>query len=777
MKTRDFINISKTTKIMKTGGTMNFLKRAGAILMLVAVFASSCNKYADDFKQINTKLDALAAQVAGVTQLTTDNAALKAQITALQTAVAALPTTASVTALQTSLAGVTTTINTINTNLNNLATSFATTGATKADVTAVITSLTTQLATLQAQLTADNGAQTTALTAAISSLQTSINTLQTGLDSLTGTAATQASVAALQTQLAAAQVSLNTLLANSNMYNGDVTITSGPELTFWAKKIAQLGMINGNLTINTTLLANNLDSVNYVVKNISAVIGTQGAVKNSVTVTSTSTTTVLDLSHLVSVAGDYTVTGVVINDSNLSSVGGNVLLNYDGSYTYPNLTTVTGNLTLTAVAKTSTKSGTTSISLPNVVVNGSVFDGVNVAGVLSYPVATSIALSGGVTSLTAAKATSIVLGSTAYPSGLTVQAPTAAAVVNLSAATSAAGAVSVTTGNGGSVLFANLASAAGGVTVNTGTSGTVDFTALVTAAGGVNLTGPATVTFPALGSGAVTSDATTVSMAMHNAAIAPVLSKVTTLTMGAIANPFTLANYPTLVTANITGKTITTNPMPSGAMGSLAATSANTALTTVSAAGTLEVLSLSDCSALTSLTTAGVINTFNLNNCDALVGATLAHTHYVGGTGSVVSVTGNLKLASLTTSTDMMASLTVTGNAALASANFASYVTKTVSGNPTITINTNKLAFTYTNAQAATITTPYVETVITSAALSSLKAYVALYSAPVLSLNLDYIGSTATTLSSKMSADSSHTPAFAAPATGITTKAELALVQ
>ena len=75
---------------MKTGGTMNFLKRAGAILMVVAIFASSCNKYADDFKQLNTKLDAVASSVAGLTQLATDVAATKASVTALQTSVAGL---------------------------------------------------------------------------------------------------------------------------------------------------------------------------------------------------------------------------------------------------------------------------------------------------------------------------------------------------------------------------------------------------------------------------------------------------------------------------------------------------------------------------------------------------------------------------------------------------------------------------------------------------------------------------------------------------------------
>jgi len=786
---------------MKTGGTMNFLKRAGAILMLVAVFASSCNKYADDFKQINTKLDALAAAVAGVSTLTADNAALKAQVTALQTAVAALPTAASVTALQTGLASVTTTIGTINTNLSNLATSFATTGATKADVTAVITSMTTQLATLKAQLVTDNGTQTATLNASIAALQTSINALQTSLGTLSGTAATQASVDALKVQLAAAQVSLATLLANSNMFSGDVVISTDVEMTFWAKKIAQLGMINGNLTINTTnISAAKLDSLNLVVKNIGAIIGSQGLIKNSVNVISTSTSTLLDLSRLVSVAGDYTVSGVKVNDSNLSSVGGNFSVNYAGPYAYPNLTSVIGKLTLTRLA--------TSISLPNVVVSGGVFDGIsNGAGVLVYPEATSIILSGGVTSLTAAVATQITLGATDYLSGLIVSAPTAAAVVDLSAATkatgavsvttgnggtvlftnlaSAAGAVSVTTGDGGTVLFTNLASAAGGVTVNTGTSGTVDFSKLATADGGISLTGPASVTFPLMTSGLLTSNATTVVLTKHDGVSAPVLAAVTDLTIGGLdVAGFNLANYnSTLLTASITAKSTSTVASVTS--------STNTKLTSLALVGPMVGAVVDDQQKLTALTTSGVINSLVINSCDIITGVTLANTHLVGGTGSVLIVTNNPQLTSLKSSTDYPATITVTGNALLTSLDLSSYVTKLLAASSaltTITINTNKLSGNYTNAVAITPTTPYVPTTITSADLTKLKAFVATYPATappalVMAVDLDLVtlagGTTTATLSSRMGADFATSPAFAAGAStkGIQTKAEMALVQ
>lgn len=810
---------------MKTGGTLNFLKRAGAMFLLIAVFASSCNKYADDFKQLNTKLDALAAQVAGVTQLSTDMTAVKASLTAIQTAVAALPQTSAITGLSTSLTTLTNNLAALATKVDNINTTLTSVANAGTATKAVVDQLTKDLAALNTKVTNDDKAiadqltalttgqgtltagqtaikdQLTALQTANTALKDQLTQVQTALAGLaqtgSGSDATALTIRGLQLMLQAQKLELDQLLANSNMYNGDVVITSGPELTFWTKKVAQLGMINGNLVVKTANLASNLDSVNFVTKNIAAVIGTQGTVKNSVTIVSTSTTTVLDLSHLVSVAGDYSVTGVKVNDSNLSSVGGNFLVNFDGPYAYPNLSTVSGNLTLTKVASSTTapvKAGTTSISLPKVAVTGSVFDGVNLASVLNYPDATSIVLSGGVTSLTAAKATSIVLGSTDYTSGLTVQAPTAAAVVDLSAATGSAttGAINVTTGNGGSVLLTKLTKAPAGVLINTGTSGTVDFTALASAAGGVGLTGPATVSFPALVSGSVSSDATTVTMAKHAAAAADVIAlpNVTTLTMGAIANPFNLTAYPTLVTASITGKTITTNPMPAGALGAVTTGAANNVLATVTLGGTLESATLDGLVKLASVTTSGVINKFTLNNCAIITGVTLAHNYYVGGPGSELIVTSNPKLTSLSSGVlDYPKTITVTGNALLTSLNLSSYVTKLFAAPgaiTTVTINSNKLGGNYTNAQAIQPTSPYIETTITSADLKTLKAFVASYPSTtpptlVLAVNLDKVtlagGTTTATLSARMTADTGHTPAFAAPGTGITTAAEFALVQ
>ena len=831
---------------MKTGGTMNFLKRAGAILMVVAIFASSCNKYADDFKQLNTKLDALATQVAGVTSLVTDMGALKSQVTALQTAVAGLPGTASITALQTSLTAVSGKVDALTTTLNTVAAAGTATKAVvdglKTDLAALVasqatanaaataafaaesaklTALDTKATGIVAQLTAI-GLQETALATAVANNNTAIAANATALVALAAqqtalagqltalaaatssadaiavaTAATNAATAAtanaalaaqaaqiltdltanttadaatalvitgLQTSLAAQKLQLDQIILNTSMYNGDVSITTDAEVTFFLAKIAQLGIINGNLTVDKTLIsAGQLTSVNTITNKITNVIGT------GVVIVNFKQGDAIDLSKLVSVKGAMTVTGTAkgagadIDLSVLNSVGGTLTLNYDGPYTSTTLRTVGGDLDLVnkAVVAATTPLGTTSINIPSVTVAGKVGDVVGVAnGIVTYPLATDVILAGGVSSVTAAKATNIKLGSTTYAGALTVSSSaTAAATIDLSAATNITGAASITGFGATAVNLSGLKTAPAGITVTTGATGTVDLTAFNEPVGVLTVAGPKTLVLPAMVAGTIVANtAETVTLAKLDWVIAPTLGAVKYLTLGAANRLVALAGYPTVITASITGKTVTTIPLPTGLMGAVSATVANAALTTVSVAGSLESVNLNTIASLTSVTTSGVVNSFTINACSnaALTALTLGHTHYEGGPGSTVVVTGNTKLTSLTTSTDKMAVLTVTGNTALAAANFASYVTKTVSGNPAISISANALTGSYTNGIAATITTPYVECTITSAALSSLKAYVALYTAPVLAIDLDAVkigAGAATLLSVKMFGD------------------------
>jgi hypothetical protein len=752
---------------------LNFLKKAGAVLLLVAVFASSCNKYADDFKQINTKLDALAQQVAGVTTLSTSMTALAAQVTALQTAVAGLPTTASITTLTANLKTVSDNVVALQTKLQSVADAGT---ATKA----VVDQLKTDLGALAKKVADDDKALTDQITAlgttdvAQSAALLALKDQNTALASQITSAqaaliadndVTQAAIAALQLIVNSQKAALDQLLANSNMFTGDVNITSPAEVTFWAKKISSLGMINGKLTINTTALAGKLDSVNYITKNINAVIGAA----SNVTVTSTSTATLLDLSKLVSVAGNYSVTGVKISDSNLSSVGGNFTVAYDGAYVYPNLTTIGGNLTLTQIPSSTTApvtTGTTLISLPVVKVTGSVFDGVltDPAGTVVFPDATSIELAGGVSTLTANNATNVKIGTVDYAGSLTINA-SKATTVDLSAAKTAGGAVAITADPTATVKL-DLFNSNVAVTISKVKS----------------------VTLPSLVSGTLSfPDATSVTLAKFDGATAPSMSNVTTLTMGALNSSFALAAYTKLTSIDITGKTATAVPMVTTA--GIVTTTANNVLATVKLGGVLNSVNLTGLVKLASLTTSGVINSITVDGASILTGASFGHTHYVGGTGSELIIKNNPKLTSLSSGVlDYPQTITVTNNVLLTSLNLSSYKTPLLGGTTAITINGNKLSGTYTNAIAGTPTTPYVETTITSADLNTLKAFVAMYptKAPfvpaiTLAVNLDLVKilstDTAAPLSSWMGSDSAHTPAFAAPGTGITTQAEFALVK
>jgi len=885
---------------------MNFLKRAGVILMVVAIFASSCNKYADDFKQLNTKLDLLATQVAGVTALVADMSAVKSQVTALQTAVAGLPNTASITALATSLTAVSGKVDALQTTLNTVAASGT---ATKA----VVDGLKTDLATLATKVAADNKTMGDNITAALAQLAT-LGTKVTGIDSkvndlTTNLATLNTNVTALQTavatnktniqgvadqvtaqalkvqaiadqitalatqtansdaaellrsatnsataaarnanvlaQIALIQTALTTaaqtgaasdavtaltigglqamlnaqkaqlvqILANTAMYNGNVSITTDAEVAFWKPKVAQLGMINGVLTINTTAITNQTD-LDAILGNVTAVIG--GAAGTSQIIVTAAAGKKVNLSKLASVVGDLAVTGAaavtqasVLDLSVLSSVTGDLKLNFDGPYALTNSLTVGRDLVLTdnPVAAAPVRVGTTSVSFPSTTVTRNLGGGAAEAFLL----ATSIDVAGNATSLNAPSALSVNLRGN-YTAGFALTANLATSVTINAAST--AGAIGVAANAATSVSFPNLTTAgagnavgittaaatafsapklvtSGAVTITNGAAnnGTVDLTAFNSNVA-VGITGPKTVTLPAYVTGALTANqATTVTLAKHDGATAPVLPAVTSLTYGALNTAgfdISTASYPALLTASVTAKTIAAG-VTTGAT--------NTTMTTLTLTGPMATVNVNAATKLTSLTTSGVINSMTVNGASVLTAVSFAHTHLVGGTGSVLVVTGNPKLTSLKSSTDYPKTITVTGNILLTSLDLSSYVTTLLNAagaTTDITISNNKLSGNYTNAVAITPTTPYVETTITSVDLKTLKAFIALHTAanPVLTLKLDVDlvtlagGATTAALSEiagagtgRMKLDAAHTPAFVGTAFGINSKAEMLLVQ
>jgi hypothetical protein len=637
-------------------------------------------------------------------------------------------------------------------------------------MTAKLTTLTTndveQTAKLN-ELIAANAAMLTKITA----IQTDLAAVaKTGTDADATTALT---IGGLQAMLDAQKIQLDMILANTSMYNGDVIITTPAEIEFYMAKIAQLGIVNGNVYVDmTNFSAAEMVDVNKITSSITAVIG-WGYVQIVAT-----DVAVLDFSNLTSIKGYYQVEGADVNDANLSRVDGWVWLSYDGVYESEKLSTVGSDLYLIEQGVPGTgEVGTTGINFPIVKVAGGVYDGANPAGVLHYPRATNVVLSGGVSDLTAEEAVTIKLGATSY-AGLNILAVKATSV-DLSAATGATGPLNITTKAGAAV----------------------NLDALKTANVPVTITGPTALSFPVWTGGAAavltSTTATDVTLAKHEWAAPAVLAAVKNLTLGNVNANVNLSAYSTLVTASVTGKTQTKWV---DCLAGVTAT-VNPNLTTLVVGGVMNTVSLvatapaTDLIKLTSVTTSGVVNTFQLTDADKITGVTLGHSYFqgdlgYGGPGATLIVTNNALLTALApTALDKVINITVTGNVKLASVNFSSLtnLVEDLAGSAVaITINNNLLTGTFVAALPAAGTTPYQEAVITSASVSTLKGYVAKIAATtnlkVLStVNVDVDDINATTagnqlLSTAMIANEAVSTVIDATG-GITTYAEMALVQ
>jgi len=575
---------------------LNFLKRAGAIFMLLAIFASSCNKYADDFDQINTKLDALAVSVAGVAQLTTDMAALKSQVTALQTSVAALPTKAQMDA---GFAGVATQLTAITGKIDAITATLATVATTGTATKAVVDKLAIDLAALSAKVAADDAAialQLTGLAADNVSMKASLETIKTAnlalaaqitavQDQLTalvgagGTDATALTIQGLQLLLKEQQITLDKLLANSNMYFGNVNITSDAEVDFWLPKIGVWkdgGMVNGTFTVDATTITK-LTDLKTITDNILAVIGglpstttitsKAGSVLSFAKLASTTGNVIIttkaangevSLPALTTVGGNYSVAGYDVDDAVLATVTGNVTLDYDGGYNQPALASAANvylNDYKTQVAPATVYAGTLAVDFSGLTTVTNIQTLAAVIGAKGQTAADA----GAVNTLTLQSATNITTGAGAKvvkvvaPSALTIALNfvgntgtntlasldvTAAAATSVTAkAAKIAGALSIVAKTTGSTVALPNLTAVGGTTNITAVTLTAPVVATLT--GAANLVKTTPVSLPALTSapaGITVADAVTFAAPVY--AVTPAAG----LTIGAVTTSVEVAS-------------------------------------------------------------------------------------------------------------------------------------------------------------------------------------------------------------------------------------------
>ena len=601
---------------------------------------------------------------------------------------------------------------------------------------------------------------------------------------------TKLTIQGLQLALAAAQADITTILNSTAMYNGDVIINSDAAVDFFFGKLNQLAIVNGGFEVRTEMItAAYRAKLNTIMSKVQAVIN------GDVYIESVPGDN-LSLPLLSQVDGNYDIWGADVNDPKIAIVAGWYGLGYDGAYESTSLQHVGNGVYLDTWGSNATQGDdddwiVTSVNFPNLVmkvgagIDGiwSDWDGNGTENTLEFPNAKSVVL--GETTidhLDADSALTVTIKTVEYLNGLIVHAGEATSL-DLSACTTSDEDLDLNVADGG----------------------TVNLNKLVDCAYNVVIEGPTTVTIPlwdGVGGDLTSSTATTVTLAKYDWSTPATIPAVEHLTLGAVDAVVAIDGYPTLITANISGKTQT-----KWANCVAGVTSAvNPELTTLTLGGVMRTVNVANLPLLTSVTTSGSINAFTLDAAAKITGLTLGHKQFdgeigYGGPGSYLTITNNPKLASLKPSAlSKMRTVDIHDNALLASIDLSSYgaaaapnfINNVAATTIIMHIYNNKLTGTYTDALPLTLTMPYQEAKIVSADLKTLKAYVAAIMAVtgnviVLNLRLDVDDVDAVTagnqtLGDAMLANSAVSTVITdAPGriatTAISTKQEMALIQ
>lgn len=668
------------------------MKKISLLLTLALTLAVvSCENYDDDFKDLNASISdlnsavaELKSQVAGFASLQTGITALQGSVTALQTAVNSIP--GGISGLESDLADAASDIVALQTALNSMIANYAT--------------------------SEDLGVA-------------------------------QEAINALTAQLTAQQEDVQVLLESNNVYTGALNIRSAAELDFAIGLGEKVRIVNGAVDIDyTNLTATQVAAANVVTKKIAGVIG-------NVEVTG-SEDGIVDLSALKSVTGDYDVFDFDASDDSLAIVTGDVLLDYDGGYVQTNLISANSVEVVNYATTTgaSAQVGTLVVNFRNLVTAD--FN-TGTANTAVFTHATEVILNEGVDDLTANAAEVVQVWASENANGLDITATEEGSVITI--AGDVVGALSVL-GNVTSVVNAN--GVIEDATIVTITALEVNMNALTEVSTSIELIGTETVSLPSLEIAGTTNtdieaaDATSFSaplLAVIGTAVLDLTdaetitlasvdssdltsTAVETLTLTALSDTFDAGDFTTLVTVDVTGD--------GGAFltGTTVGTNENADLVSATFAGELTTVVMTDLAALTTFSTEGAIDQVVLDNAAVITAISLGHSHIAGGDGSVLIITNNAELASLTTSTDFLNTLTVTGNPELVEMDFSSYVSvidpAVGAGAEVIDIDIDVAEGTYVAAVPATPTTAAVPASwTTSTSLASLVPFVENYLAAV----------------------------------------------
>jgi hypothetical protein len=710
--------------------------------LALAVFATGCQNYDDQFDSLNKQITALTAKVDGLNPATAaDISAITGQLTTLKGLVDAM-TAQNITDLAAALTKI-------------------------AEVTAALEALDTKVAT------------------DIAGVETSVASVTAALEGVASEAdvAALSAVTDLQVELDAIKAALDGLLSAGASLKRDIVISNSAELTLAESLIDATStadyIIEGNIHIDLTTAANFDNDLAAATTRVSALTAKVATVLGTVTSTTVSSSVALNMDKLTYVKTSLQITGKMPSFTTLATTGELDIDTDDATYSITTLVqaglididistavSVTSinfpNVTSTDVAATNGLGGNAfsaadaTVNLGKAGLPATVVVGTLTGGGASYTTGTISTTAGGVT-LSAATVSDTVINSAGDINLTGATALTSATLVaggNISAAQAAVTEIVTMTAGSGSNINLSGATALARATL-TAAGGNVNLTAmkdqtveLVITAGGVDLSAMTSNTGTLTVSGvtdlqltAMTNNAGSITGPDVIVVNAPLLTLTATNsintaadgthTYASITDPahegepivtadvgaLTLTNqdvainfnrsaqWTRLSTLNITGKAATDLTAQSNAV---TVGSINASLTIVTMGGTISDFT-SNNSAMTALTTGGAIRNFTVSGT-ALAAVTFGHSSIQPGAASSIDIT-NTALASLNMGSNMKVEyIYISDNVTLTSitmpgASLLPEPTASIS----VTIHDNALTGAWTAAVTGTNTTPFVE--------------------------------------------------------------------
>jgi hypothetical protein len=725
------------------------MKKSLLSILALAVFATGCQNYDDQFDSLNKQITALTSKVEGLNPATAaDISAITGSLTTLKGLVDAM-TAQNATDLAAALAKI-------------------------AEVTAALDALDTKVAS------------------DIAGVETSVASVTAAL----GNTATADDVAALsavtnlQTELDAIKAALDGLLAAGASLKRDIVISNSAELTLAESLIDATStsdyIIEGNVHVNATAAASYDNDLAAAITRISALTAKLQTVLGTVTVTTGSSTTALNMDKLTYVKEGLEITGKMPTIAVLATTGSITLDTDDATYSLPTLVSAgvisidissvvsvtsiqLANVTTTDAATTGSaefvavdadvnlgKAGLpTTVTVKSLIGGGATFNSSTVSttgGDVTLSAATvsgstvratgNIDLSGA----TSLYGTEVIAGGTvnsgaaSIGGGLTANHPTNAVTITAGGAiTLAATSASSLTVSGSTIDLSKLTDHRGYVTVYGSVS---EFSALTSNTGILTVSNSTALSFPVLTNAAeasivgpgvtvitagnlVLTATNTVDVAADSqhtyASIEPVgghnlttgmtlvASDVSQLTLSSLNATITFdvaTDWYRLSSLDVTGKA---NTSPASQDNFVTVGAGNVSLTTVTTGGTLSALTANN-APLTTLTTGGRIRAFTVSGT-TLSTLNFGHLEVTPGDASSIDVQNTgiaaLDMSSSAIKTDFMY---ISGNATLTTVTMPAATnlpepTAAVS----ITIHANKLSGAWTAAVSGTGTTAYTE--------------------------------------------------------------------